>query len=792
MPITSLESFLFERKLVSVSPVEILRNSTLGIDVEHYLGRIYTFKKEQLLFGIGGVPVSLKAYIESDLKVFKEYNIRPLFIIPGLPIRRNDVSRNELSDSEKHRETTWSRLLSKLANTTGTSPMHFNESFRLHNDLISSRPMVNDLIKYFIELGIDFIVCPSDPSHQLSYLYQTDIVDCIYGSTDLLLTKIDRFILGMEFLSKDFRYVEKKKVLSELNLTEREFVDISIIVGCSAQPLTFSSLPPLPKQNQVTQFQQMTHFKYALELMYQYKTFHNESNLIAYVSSLNDEELMNLYLKGNAAVKYMPVMNTDGKVELYISSLGESRRFETYEGFQDDLEQSDSDTKEAKLSIPADIHDAISQRLPSEMYFYVSIGLLPSEILESIAFNVLNVRPPLEGGPCENFKTLVSSKFVNNVLDSHFNLVTQLLARYYQVKRIPVSFWYSTETQVLNSRMSPPMAMRLSSKLLKKCREHFLLARFGQDMSLVIDASRVDEAVELVHVGDIIATSVWRALSLLDHAKPGLEFTPYVINTLQELTMVHPELKGDELENLVILALVVRLGCYDLFTIDKGYQSVPENFKVDKKTTGFTENDEALFISIISRVCSLQKLRINPINYQGPISRSLLGFRTIHEYLRRMLGNSIRVCTVDLITRLSNLKTLFQNREEWYALVNQLPFYSSANNTLLGVMTEIYLDGCSKFSRIGHDDEESRTMSLNHLLEEVMQQSNHSYNINLASNNSVNTTQMISDLRCAMRFWKYFVSTVKISCRRDVDFIDKTALEVIQMCDEFVDRFSLS
>lgn len=107
-------------------------------------------------------------------------------------------------------------------------------------------------------------------------------------------------------------------------------------------------------------------------------------------------------------------------------------------------------------------------------------------------------------------------------------------------------------------------------------------------------------------------------------------------------------------------------------------------------------------------------------------------------------------------------------------------------------MTEIYLDGCSKFSRIGHDDEESRTMSLNHLLEEVMQQSNHSYNINLASNNSVNTTQMISDLRCAMRFWKYFVSTVKISCRRDVDFIDKTALEVIQMCDEFVDRFSLS
>ena len=55
------------------------------------------------------------------------------------------------------------------------------------------------------------MISPYDASFQLSYLYQSGIIDIVYGSTDLLLTKIDKFILGMEFQSKDFRFVNKIK-----------------------------------------------------------------------------------------------------------------------------------------------------------------------------------------------------------------------------------------------------------------------------------------------------------------------------------------------------------------------------------------------------------------------------------------------------------------------------------------------------------------------------------------------------------------------------------------------------
>ena len=38
------------------------------------------------------------------------------------------------------------------------------------------------------------MISPYDASFQLSYLYQSGIIDIVYGSTDLLLTKIDKFI----------------------------------------------------------------------------------------------------------------------------------------------------------------------------------------------------------------------------------------------------------------------------------------------------------------------------------------------------------------------------------------------------------------------------------------------------------------------------------------------------------------------------------------------------------------------------------------------------------------------
>lgn len=791
MPINSLESFLFERKLVSVSPVEILQNSTLGIDVEHYLGRIYTYKKEQLLLGIGGVPVSLKAYIESDLAVFQEFNIRPLFVFPGILIHKHrSPSTNELTDAEKHRESTWTRLHSKWANLSGTPSVHLNESFRPPNELISSHPMINDLIKYFIEYDIDFIVSPSDPSHQLSYLFHNEVIDCIYGSTDLLLTQIDKFILGMEFLSKDFRFVDKKKVLNELNLSESQLLEISVIAGCSAQPVTFPTLPPMPKHNPASQFQQMTHFKYVLDLMYQYKSFQNEPNLYSYVAAFNDDTLISLYCKGIAAIKYMPVINVDGEVKLYITEMVKSHS--TVSTFMNDVKEVNENEEESRktpieLNIPTEIHNVLSQRLPSELYFYLSVGLMPPKVLEAIALNSLSVRPPLEGGLCEEYRALVTSTFTNNVLDAQFNLVTQLLARYYQVKRIPVDYWFTDDIHNLNSRMSTSVSTRLNLWNLNTQADSFSLGGFLKQCPSLSKDPQVTE--DPSRISDIISTSALRALVLLNSADPSHRLASFVVRVLNELLLEFPDMDDHALEDIMITLILVKLRYFSFFSFDTKYQGVPNLFKIGNHASSQLNIEQRLLILIISRVFSIQKLTINPINYQGPISRSLLSFRSHHQFLRQLVGDSVRLSLVDMITRHKTLKLLFESRRQWYSIVDQLPFYEDSNNTLLGVVSEIYFDGCMKLHDTECSIEESRQRSIDHLLDNVMQQTNPTFNINLASSNSVTSNQMVSDLMKGMEFWKYFVSTMRIAQRVDDTFLENSSLDLIENCDQIVMKF---
>lgn len=792
MPITSLESFLFERKLVNVSSVEILQNSTLGIDVEHYLGRIYTYKKEQLLLGIGGVPVSLKAYIESDLAVFKEYNIRPLFVFPGLLIHKSQSSStHELTDAEKHRELTWSRLYAKLSSSSVNTSTHLNESFRLHNDLISPRPMTNDLIKYFIEYGIDFLVAPNDPSHQLSYLYHSEVIDCIYGSTDLLLTQIDKFILGMEFLSKDFRFVDKQKVLTDLNLTERQLCDVSIVSGCSVQPSTFSTLPPMPKHNPVSPFQQMTQFKYALDLMYQYKSFNNDTNLYNYVSAFNDEALLQTYLKGNAAVKYMPVMDQNGDVGLYISDMAQLQSFASLNVFQEDLNDvSDNGNtigERDKICVPNEVHEVVSQRLPSEIYFYLSIGLLPTRILEAITLNELHIRPPLEGGQSEGYKKLVLSNFADNAFDAQLNLVTQLLARYYQVKRVPVKYWFSEEPHFLNSRRSIPLSTDLTRFKIASSENKFSIASFFKDCTGFNEGSKPE--IELIKMSDLISTSMLRALYLLDLSQPHLSIAKIILGILKGLLSKHPDLKNDTLEDIILTIVLVRLQFFDFFSLDKNYQSVPSVFKSGSQSTSQLSSNTKAQIALISRVFSFRRLKINPINYQGPISRSLLSFRSHHQFVRQILGDFVRTSLVDLITRLQGLKLLFESKDDWYSLVDQLPFFSDASNTLLGVVCEIYLEGCSSLSLLGVSNEECSQRSLQHLLNNVMQNTNPAFNINLASSNSITAEQMVSDLQVGSEFWSYFVSAMEIGNQLDSSFVDLKALSAIRESDKTVLAF---
>lgn len=784
---------------MNTSSIEILLNATIGIDVEHYLSRIYTYKKEQFLFGLGGVPSSLNSYIQSDLHVFKEFNIRPIFVLPGLRINSHQKSftTNELSPQEQHIETTWNKLYSKHSTSSGSNFLYMNESFRLHSDPLPIRPMVNDLVQYFIENGIDYIISPYDASFQLSYLYQNGFIDSIYALTDVLLTKVDKFILGMEFQSKDFRFVYKLKVLNDMNLTERRFLDLSIMVGCSVQPETFSNFPPLPKANPMAPYSQLNYFRLALDLFYQYNAFcgGNAQDLYGYISGLGDRNLVELYLKGHAVVKYMPVMNSAGFVELYcneMAKIGLAHLLdfkETTELPKENEESLISDKREQdkkqQLRIPTEIHSIISQRLPPEIYFYQSLGLLPLKLLGAITLGKYHVRPPLESGLGDAYKKLITSDFRENSLDYQFNLVTQLLARYYQGKKIEVVYWFKDGKRELNSRIIPPIYSRLGHlNLTLDEAQPFTMSSFFKALpGAFTDKNNLLGANE----SSIIATGLLRGFSLVSIVS-NEEILPIGV-ILRKFVESHPMADDTTIQSLTLLLLLLKFDPASLFANDRNHPGVPRSFKDAGADLELTM-EEADQVTLLSRVFSLQKFRINPINYQGPISRSLTYFRSQIKVIHDLILGSVQVAMVDLLSRNEKLKLQFQTREQWYNIIRQIPFFRDLNNTLLGVVCEIYYDRCIKLAKKGLSPEESAKSAKSNLMDTIFQVQNPSFNINLNSVNSVSQEQFVQDFGKGIEFWSHFKDLAKIASEEDPKLLSKTNLSVVMKTNELVKSYN--
>lgn len=798
MPIKSLESYLFERKLAYTSSLDILSNSVIGIDTEYYLSRIYTYKKEQFLAAIGGIPSSLKDYIQTDLQVFQEFNIKPLFVIPGLPIQSQVVNYrlNELSPQEQHLDFTWNKI-----NAVTHTQYHY-ENFRSYAENLPLEPLINDLIKIFIELEIDYLVTPYNASFQLSYLYHENLVDALYGSTDLLLTKIDKFILAMEFPTREFRFVDKFKVLQELGLNERQFQDLSLMVGCTIQPITFPIFPPTPKP--VPNYPQYNNFKIGLDIVYQYMQFSgNNLNLYGYVLSLNDPKLTELYMKGQTAIKYVPVINKEGYTELYNVEMGKFNYERDVDfNIEDDVaatptssagtptggnnKPNSGSTTKTVAKVPVNLHDIISQRLPPELYFYQSIGLLPIKLLNSVTGGQYDVRPPSELGNNDSYKKLITSKFYLDNLDQQYNLITQLLARYYQVKKIKVKFWFRNEIE-LNSRMMPTISKRIGHLFVNRQLETFdLRTFFAQSLT-----GEYNTENELTHRGDIVSTVVLRTLFLYGIVDEKGQLTS-IGKILEKFTRENPQLKQDELEYLVLILLLLKSQTLKFNEVTKEFPSVANQYKVVNSTYELNAG-EITTINLISKIMSLKKFNSSPINYQGPVSRNLLNFRSFVEFINSTLLHTIECVLADLVVRQvqNNIKLTYENKDEWLKLINQLPFFKNVNNTLMGVMAEIYFEVALKHQKTaGTSPSEAATFATNYITDHIFQVQNPSHNINVYGVNSATTDQIKSDLKDAVTWWKTFVSFSKIINEVDKSLCNDSLLKDINNADAFVSQFS--
>lgn len=122
---------------------------------------------------------------------------------------------------------------------------------------------------------------------------------------------------------------------------------------------------------------------------------------------------MDKYKKARLAVKHHPVLTSQGKVE--------------------PLDQGHA---------PNDVHEFIAQRLPDEIYYYLSKGIVGPRVLNWRTSGEIIEIQPLDGGESEEYKKLVSSK-LTPLRTSAIALLSYPLHRFYQHKDMTLKCWFN-------------------------------------------------------------------------------------------------------------------------------------------------------------------------------------------------------------------------------------------------------------------------------------------------------------------------------------------------------------
>lgn len=742
MPIKSLESYLFERGLVGSYPIEALKNATLGIDVNHYISRLLTSKREQYLDAIGGFPASLKMYLESDLKVFKECNITPVFVFNGSLVRDQLEDSGYLNGyaaeasnhgaaaaaglhpaspgirankesiySQRHRGwTQWSNLVTSHQGTYIDQPVPPQEPFR-YNTTIETKRFQSDLIAYFIDHEIIYQVAPFASWSQLSYLLHSGYIDAIYGPTDcLMLSNVDKFILGMEFPNREIRYIERLRVLKEFNCTYDEFVDIAMGVGNDLQPTT---LPPL----QIYTVPQL--FEIALEMVIATGT-----NFYAYQFSnpvkSESAEFISKYQKGVSALKYMPVLKDNGRVDFYEeatvnepsnarlkseSSNEAPQEPNEYNNASDNHISVDSrtvSTSSTPRPVPADVHDFIAQKLPSEYYFYRSLGLANGRLFDAITTGVYPIEPPLDGGFTDSYRSLVK-KSVEVFKNKEINLLTQPINRYYQIKPIKQVNWFATDdATVLINRISPSIFERLNRLVVKtdQLDREFSFAEFikllGSSKDLfqdfvspeVIFPNSVPLEKKLTSTFDLLSTSLLRFLHLLEFFEYDFESKILKPTEWGKAFLKLNELQVDPnyQESIFILMIFLKMNVLLL-----SQDTAPPALSALSQATLRSYPQESLYILLLTRVLTLYQVEQKSSNYHGPIDKKTLIFRDHLDFVKENLDDLFEAVTISSLTS-GEFDRLSLDDYQWQQkIVRKCPFKLSTPNTIIAMMYEFFL-----------------------------------------------------------------------------------------------------
>lgn len=260
--------------------------------------------------------------------------------------------------------------------------------------------------------------------------------------------------------------------MSELSISnEEQFLDVGLLSGCEY----LSSFPGLYDQNT----------KSLVDMIKHYKSGHATVNSFQEHPAVKQLNYLESFFRARSMIKFALILTSDGSVSPLPLALLAQPSLHNHP--VPHISQAD---------IPQDLHDIFTNRLPDEVYFYLSRGLIGPQVLVWLTTGQILEPPPLDSGEATEYR-----RFIKEVITENNNgprakalaLVSSVLHSSWGRKPVTASFWFDSPST------SPKPVVHNSSSTLQQTE---------RVSGWTVSSAVVDDELRRQNVSDFISRSL--------------------------------------------------------------------------------------------------------------------------------------------------------------------------------------------------------------------------------------------------------------------------------------------
>lgn len=253
----------------------------------------------------------------------------------------------------------------------------------------------------------------------------------MFGPTDALLYPgVDKVIISLDCLSSTptFTCTSKRAILTDLGLTEDQFLDVGILIGSDYIP----PFPPTAHQEAL---------KATVDMVKYYKTGHAAVSAFIDNPAVKSTQYADHYMRTRSMVRFSLILNSDGAVVPLPLALPSGPRGDHHSANHHHLTPSD---------IPSDLHEIFTGRLPDEVFFYLSRGLFSPQPLIWLTTGQIVENPPLDNGETTEYRRFVKEVITDGQTGPRATalaLISSVTHVSWATKKVAGLFWFDPPQQ---------------------------------------------------------------------------------------------------------------------------------------------------------------------------------------------------------------------------------------------------------------------------------------------------------------------------------------------------------